>query len=138
MGVWGGTLQTRRGGQRGRGGLGERGVFPGGLAPRWGGAPAGGVFEGPRPRGVEPAVTFVDVFKANAGGRTCRRRHRLASQVGCSCRLATAQPRTRSRRIFSARARSRAYSSSQIVPSCRLSSSLKRGSFSTSSVAFAA
>ena len=42
------------------------------------------------------------------------------------------QPRISSRSTFSARARSRAYSSSEIVPACRRSSSRKRLSFSAS------
>src|ERR1700730_1338795 len=65
---------------------------------------------------VPPAVSFLDIFETDAGGRKRSGRQRTASHLGGTCRAVTAQLRTRSRSTFSARARSCAYSSSEIVP----------------------
>jgi hypothetical protein len=68
------------------------------------------------PERVEPAVPLFDFFEPNSCGRESRRRHWAASRKGKSHRVLNAQPWTRSRSTFSARARSCAYSVSAMVP----------------------
>src|SRR6266478_5788712 len=81
---------------------------------------------------VKPAIPFVDFFEADSCGRKTRSCHRTASEVSTSLPVFKTQPRTRSRNTFSARARSCAYSSSEMVPACRRSSSRKSRSFRAS------
>ena len=74
------------------------------------------VSEEPAAEGEKPAIPFFDVLESNPGSRGVRSGHQAASPT-CACRRSSnAQPRTKSRKILSARPRSLAYSSSEIVP----------------------
>jgi hypothetical protein len=65
---------------------------------------------------VKPTVPLFDFFEPDSCREKSRQRHRVASLKGKLCRVFNAQPRTRSRSTFSARARSCAYSVSVMVP----------------------
>src|SRR5208282_4982483 len=75
---------------------------------------------------------LIDIFKTKANRRRNRRHHCETSRGIRSPRGVTPQPRTRSRKTFSARARSSVYSASEIVPAWRRSSRRKSVYFSAS------
>jgi hypothetical protein len=91
----------------------SRVVFPDPLRPASGTHSSSAISSDPR---VEPAVPLFDFLEPNSCGRKSRRRHWAASRKGKSHRALNAQPWTRSRSTFSARARSCAYSVSAMVP----------------------
>src|SRR5207302_11215540 len=75
-----------------------------------------GNLQGDTAQRIKSAVPLINAFEADSCGRKTRWRHGTTSETGRSLLVFNAQPRTRSRNTFSARPRSCAYSSSEIVP----------------------